>query len=212
MPVPRFADSTRADSMATRMRAIRRHRFLEWMRPRPGMRILDIGGQQSTWTDLDVPCRVTVVNLSGPDRIGPCLWVQGNALRLPFADSSFDVVFSNSVIEHVGDYRQQERFAHEVQRVGSRYWIQAPNRRFPIEPHFLFPWFQYLPVGLRVLVGKHWPFSWSKHFRESQHAIEAHARTIRLPTPEELLCMFPGGMLHRELLYGLTKSITIASR
>jgi hypothetical protein len=211
VPIPKFADSTRADSLATRLRAERRRRFLEWMQPRPGQRLLDVGGQQRTWRDFPVPCHVSVLNLAPPDEPGDCAWVQGDALRMPFADHSFDVVFSNSVIEHVGERAQQRRFADEIQRVGKRYWVQAPNRNFPIEPHFLFPGFQFLPTRLRVIIARYWPFSWDKHFGLSNAAIEESARSIRLPTAAELGELFRGGCIEREVIFGLTKSVTIAT-
>jgi hypothetical protein len=71
------------------------------MGPQPSQRVLDVGGQQSTWRELALPCRVTVLNLNSPDAAGGCDWIRGDALRAPFADGTFDVVFSNSVIEHV---------------------------------------------------------------------------------------------------------------
>jgi len=211
VPIPKFADSTRGDSLATRLRAERRPRVLAWMQPRAGQSILDVGGQQASWRDSPLPCHVAVLNLAAPDAAGSCSWIQGDALRIPFADRTFDVVFSNSVIEHVGNREQQRRFADEVQRVGKRYWVQAPNRHFPIEPHFLFPGFQFLPTSLRVLVSRYWPFSWDRHFGVSEAAIEESARTIRLPTASELADLFPGGIIDREVVFGLTKSVTIAS-
>jgi hypothetical protein len=211
VPIPKFADSTRADSLATRLRAERRRDFLDWMQPRPGQRLLDVGGQQRTWRDFAVPCQVSILNLAAPDGDGHCAWIQGDALNMPFGDNSFDVVFSNSVIEHVGERAQQRRFAQEVQRVGKRYWVQAPNRNFPIEPHFLFPGFQFLPAALRVVIARYWPFSWDKHFGVSSAAIQESARSIRLPTAAELADFFGGGRIHREVVFGLTKSITIAT-
>src|SRR5437762_2025209 len=140
MPVPRFADNTRTDTMASRLRAQRQLLFLDRIAPGPGDRILDVGGSDETWRGLGLPLDVSIVNLAHPqasDSSAP--WVQGDARFLPFPDGSFDVVFSNSVIEHVGGRDEQRRFAEEIQRVGKRYWVQAPNRYFPVEPHFLFP-------------------------------------------------------------------------
>jgi SAM-dependent methyltransferase len=211
VPIPRFADSTRSDSLATRLRAERRRHFLEWVGPNQGVRILDVGGQRRSWRELGLACEVTVLNLAAPDEDGAVAWVRGDALRLPFADQSFDVVFSNSVIEHVGDRAQQSEFAREVRRVGVRYWVQAPNRMFPIEPHFLFPLFQFLPMTLRTLIARYWPFSWDRHFGLSTDAIVESARTIRLPTVREFTEIFPGGVIHREVIGGLTKSMTVAS-
>ena len=60
-----------------------------------------------------------------------------------FKDKSFDAVFSNSVIEHVGTFEDQKMMANEVIRVTNFYFIQTPNLYFPIEPHFLVPFFQF---------------------------------------------------------------------
>ena len=62
-------------------------------------------------------------------------WVQADALSLPFKDSSFDLVFSNAVIEHVGDEIEQMKFVNEHTRVGKNWVFTTPNRLFPIESH-----------------------------------------------------------------------------
>src|SRR5207237_1387080 len=118
---------------------------------------------------------------------------------------------SNSVIEHVGDRPQQRTFAREIQRVGKRYWVQAPNRNFPVEPHFLFPAFQFLPISMRVVVARWWPFSWDKDYGATTASLEHSARTIRLPSARELTEFFHDGVLEREVVFGLTKSLTITS-
>ena len=53
--------------------------------------------------------------------------IQGDATRLPFADGSYEIVYSNSVIEHLGTWENQQAFAREARRVGRRLWIQTPR-------------------------------------------------------------------------------------
>lgn len=79
-----------------------------------------------------------------------------------FRNEEFDVVFSNSVIEHLGEYPQQRRMADEVRRAGKRYFLQTPNRYFPLEPHFFFPFFQFLPVSVRVWLLSRFHLGWHK--------------------------------------------------
>jgi SAM-dependent methyltransferase len=62
-------------------------------------------------------------------------WVQADALSLPFEDSSFDLVFSNAVIEHVGNEIEQIKFVNEHNRVGKNWVLTTLNRLFPIESH-----------------------------------------------------------------------------
>ena len=59
-------------------------------------------------------------------------YVVADGCHLPFADDAFDMAFSNSVIEHVPDH---EAFSRELARVGRSYYVQTPNKWFPIEPH-----------------------------------------------------------------------------
>ncbi|MEO8578366.1 MAG: class I SAM-dependent methyltransferase, partial [Gemmatimonadales bacterium] len=130
----------------------------------------------------------------------------GDARAMPqFAAGSFDVVFSNSVIEHVGSYDQQRAMAAEIRRVGKRYWVQTPNKRFPLEPHFLFPFFQYLPSAVRTQLVNRFDVGWYKRIPDLA-AARAEVDSIQLLTKRKFAALFPGATIHSEKIGGLTKS------
>ena len=135
--------------------------------------------------------------------------VQGDARDLSrFRDREFDVVFSNSVIEHVGDYADQRRMADEIRRIGKRYFLQTPNRHFPIEPHFLFPFFQFLPLCTQVWLVSHLSLGWHRKVIDRQEAVQMVA-SIRLLTRREMQELFPEATLVEEKFGGLTKSFIV---
>jgi hypothetical protein len=77
--------------------------------------------------------------------------VTADACRLPFADKSFDIVFSNAVIEHV-PCAQQRSMASEIMRVGRSWFITTPNFWYPVELHHRIPLFQYFPQSLQRFI------------------------------------------------------------
>ena len=207
-----LADNSSGTSLATRMRRARFVLFLSLLQNLRGhVEILDIGGTQEFWTLMtggdpgDV--RVTLLNIEHqPVTSAKFVSAAGDARDMPeFADKSFDVVFSNSVIEHVGNYADQRRMASEVMRVGRRYFIQTPNKRFPLEPHFLFPFFQYLPDEVRAQMVHRFDVGWYKRIPSLEKA-RAEVRSIQLLTRRRFMDLFPGATLHEEKLLGLTKS------
>jgi hypothetical protein len=199
-------------SIARRLRSRRFAFFLERISdlPRP-VSILDVGGTQDFWERMGFvdpgAARITILNLQAPDSRHPNVrTVAGDACRMDaFAEREFDVVFSNSVIEHVGDDSRQEAMANEVRRVGRRYFVQTPNLYFPIEPHFMFPFFQFLPIALRGWLLQNLRLSWGGRIREREAAREA-ARSVRLLDLSRLRSLFPEARIHRERVLGLTKS------
>ena len=111
----------------------RMHHFVDLFKVNSSTRILDIGGNPYNWLFISKPSDTTLLNLSyNPDHIvkDRFWYVVGNALHLPLKDNGFDIIFSNSVIEHLGDYHNQKKFAKEVLRVGICYYIQTPYRYF----------------------------------------------------------------------------------
>ena len=113
-----------------------------------------------------------------PRAIRPIRYVQGNASELPFEDASFDVVFSNAVIEHVGGVEAQRRFVAEALRVAPRAFITTPNRWFPVEVHTRLPLVHWLPEPLA--------------HRGYELARKPWAKENRLLGPGELEELFPG--------------------
>jgi hypothetical protein len=176
-------------------------------------RVLDIGGTPANWQLISVKPRVFLLNMPRAEEVfgsGAVQWVAADGRQLPFRDGAFDVVFSNSVIEHVGDAESQERFAREAARVGRAYWVQTPNRWFPIEQHLLTPLVHWLPKRWQRAIVRRGTV-WSAMTRPSPDRrdfyIEHFLRDIRLLSARELACLFPGARIIRERFLGMTKSL-----
>ena len=171
----------------------------------PATSVLDIGGREFNWRLMPFMPRVKILNLSiQGTHSGKIEWIIGDARKLPFPDQSFDVVYSNSVIEHLGSFQDQQRFAAECQRVGRSYFVQTPNRHFPVEPHLLTPFVHWLP--------KKWQASLLRNFTVwgwiTRPDLAARARfldTTRMLTRAEFQSLFPEAEIRSEHFLGLTK-------
>jgi hypothetical protein len=178
--------------------------------PKP-LRILDVGGTDTFWKTMDLADRsdlqFTVLNLFPAEQADERFrWIVGDARDLSqFGDGEFDLVFSNSVIEHVGGAADQHRMADEIRRVGQRYFVQTPNRYFPIEPHFLFPGFQFLPERNKVFLLKRFRLGWFPKAKTDEEAL-AYAQEIQLLSRREFSAMFPDARIIYERVAGLVKS------
>jgi len=199
-------------ALSRRFRARRMGRFAREFAITAETRVLDIGGTPECWSLLSAPPRLTLLNTprARADLAGAVSWVAGDGRCLPFRDRSFDIVFSNSVIEHVGDAASQQQFAREVARVGRRYWVQTPNRLFPVEQHLLTPLIHWLPrTWQRSIVPR---FTvWSAIMRVTPDRrdfyLQHYLRDIRLLTFRELRGLFPHARVIRERFCGITKSL-----
>ena len=99
----------------------------------------------------------------------------------------------------------QRRMASEVARVARSYYIQTPSAYFPIEPHFLVPFFHWLPVSLRVRLVQRFALGWYPRLRDRAEA-SAAVNEIRLLRKGEFASLFPDAEIHTERLFGWTKS------
>jgi hypothetical protein len=179
--------------------------------------VLDIGGTPECWGLLAVPPRVVLLNLpqSIEKQAGTEIRVAGDGRMLPFRDGAFDVVFSNSAIEHVGDRESQESFAREAARVGRSYWIQTPNRWFPVEQHLLTPFIHWLPKAWQRAIVPRFNL-WNRLSRVTPDRREFYIlhflRDIRLLGAGEMGDLFPGARIIRERFCGVTKSLIAAKK
>ncbi len=210
-----LADGRRPGSAADRFRQRRFARFRQLVDtlPRP-VRILDVGGTTVFWERLgyagDPTIQVVLLNLmeqaSTFDNITSTV---GDAADLSaFGDDAFDIVVSNSVLEHLPTPALQARMASEVRRVGKRVYLQTPSRYFPLEPHFLFPFFGILPIRVRVFLLQHFDLGWHKRVPDRAEALE-DVRSIRLLTGSEMRRLFPGARFENERVLFFTKSFIV---
>ena len=180
------------------------HALADAMALTPSTTVLDIGGTAGNWSLLDLRPRVTLLNLVAGD-------VHADGTKLPFRDDSFDIAFSNSTIEHVGDLAAQREFAHEVSRISRAYFVQTPNRYFPVEPHYMTPLVQFLPRGLFRRVARNFTV-WGLITRPDAATIDAAVRSIDLITPSRMRALFPDAEIRTERWLGLAKSLIAVRR
>lgn len=207
----RISDSGRPGSLAHRARA---KRWAELSRRFPAlgdMRVLDLGGVPEAWRLAPVrPAQVVTVNLDAKilsaDEPGVTA-VVADACSLPgsLTAERFDLVYSNSLLEHVGGHANRLRLAETVRMMSEQHWIQTPYRYFPLEPHWLFPGFQFLPTRARAEISRHWPFG---HIRSTglTPAVDDVA-WVELLDVTEMRQYFPDSEIWRERVAGLTKSL-----
>ena len=173
---------------------------------------MDVGGTDYFWQHsllLSHPgVRITLLNLHLEKTSHPAIQaVQGEATSMPeFGKDSFDLVFSNSVIEHLYTLENQQKMASEICRVGKRHFIQTPNIYFPIEAHYALPFAQYYPKALLHFILTQTKLSRLKRWSPAEAS--QYQDEIRLITKSEMRALFPGSALLKEKVLGLTKSFT----
>ncbi len=188
------------------------HRFIADFSITPETRVLDIGGTIYNWTLTPVRPKLTLLNMprasepapEGVDRVA------ADGCVLPFPDSAFDVVFSNSVIEHLTTRERQQQFANEVMRVGKRCYVQTPNRWFPVETHLLTPFVHYLPKRWQAPLVRRatvWAFVTGIKGDRRRFYIEHYLKDVRLLDRSEMQALFPQATIVVERFLGFAKSL-----
>ena len=174
--------------------------------------ILDVGGTSYFWKNSALlfhpGLRITLLNLYPVETSHPAIRaVQGDATDMrEFETGSFDLIFSNSVIEHLYTLELQQKMASEILRVGKNYFIQTPNVYFPIEAHYALPFAQYYSKAFLHFVLTQTKLSRMKKWSSAEAS--QYIAEIRLLNAQEMKALFPGASLLKEKVLGLTKSIT----
>lgn len=197
------------DPFSDHARQRRMARFMAVMGLRGGERVLDLGGHARFWDGVPVPLDVTILNLpSAMERrehpsIHRFTLVEGDACNVGFAaDMSYDIAFSNSVIEHVGGPARQRAMAHEIRRLAPRYWVQTPSVWFPVEAHTFMPFWWFYPPPLKAVFVRRW----RRSLPEWCEMVEGTTVLAR----RDLAAMFPDAQLWTERFAGFPKSYVAA--
>lgn len=175
--------------------------------------ILDIGGRASYWEQVgldflrDHNASVTLLNLHATELSGPFQTVVGDACRMDFPDGTFDLVHSNSVIEHVETWANMKAFAAETRRVGKNYFVQTPYFWFPVDPHYYaVPMFHWLPRPIRAMLLRAFPLAASGR-APSVDASFQFADAARLLCGKQFRFLFPDAKHSFEWFAGIPKSM-----
>lgn len=176
------------------------------------IRILDVGGASYFWKDQELVksgrLQITLLNLEEEKNLPFGIKsMKGSATDLSmFDENAFDLVFSNSVIEHLYTWENQQKMASECQRLCGKFYIQTPNKHFFIEAHYAIPFAQYLPKKLTYFILTKTKLSRLRKWdpRDAQQYLDE----IRLINYAEMKQLFPGANIYKEKMLGMTKSFT----
>lgn len=172
--------------------------FLRLVKPLPSNRLLDVGGYPGFWTLHPHPIkRIDTLNVhevpweTNTDASAHNIrTLVGDGCALSMSDDSYEIGYSNSVIEHVGTWERQQQFASELRRVAKKLWVQTPAYECPIEPHYMAPFIHYLPRSFQKKTLR-WCTVWGWIEHPSRAEIDSVVNTTRLLRKSEMHQLFP---------------------
>jgi hypothetical protein len=210
--------TTSIDSIHTKVTSQLRQRRFEFFAQllhgvqRP-FKVLDCGGTVDFWQAngadlLRQNCEITIVNLFECSEVPENFrWFIGDVRDLSrFGNKEFDVVFSNAVINLMPSWEDQVRMSSEVKRVGKRYFVQSPNRFFPVDWRTLVPFFHLLSPQVQAWCFRHFKVGVYSRVPDPEKAFHLATR-VRDLSVTQMQVLFPGSKLFRERYCGFTKSI-----
>lgn len=172
--------------------------------------IVDLGGATYQWDRLKYNSKINILNLVAARDVEDCPpnynFVVGDALDTKYEDKSFELAFSNSLIEHVGGWEEQKRFAREIQRIGKRIYCQTPNKYFFVEPHLIAPFIHFLPRSLQSYFLVRYATLWGLIAKPGRDEVEELLSSIRLLNKKEMVELFPDCEILTERFLFMPKS------
>jgi hypothetical protein len=192
------------------------NRFLRIMRPLSGARVLDVGGLPSLngapgfWKDYTKTFKVTLLNLPGSFEKFSASELEGYELIEADACNcrliqSYDIIFSNALIEHVGNFHRQKLLAAFIRRAGHNHWVQTPSPFFPLEPHCDVPFWWFIPLAQRKRIISAW-------YRGKHPFLARQMLSTRPLWTKQLRELFPESRLTVEHCLGFPKSQIVYKR
>ncbi len=187
----------------------RTEKFVRLMAPRDGLRVLDLGGQPEIWDGVGARLNITILNLPGIANSQhrshhQISYVEGDACNMPeYQSGDFDLVFSNSVIEHVGSTEKRTMFAREVRRLNAPFWVQTPYKYYPIEAHCGMPFWWLYP--------KSWRDYFLNRWRRQLPAWTDMVEGTDIVSVQEIKSLFPTATVFKEWLI-FPKSVVAYSK
>ena len=181
---------------------------------KPPIQILDVGGTMDYWRCVgysffkEFEC--TLLNIEKElDLDTGFQFTFGDACDLSrYDDMEFDLVLSNSVINLVGSFEEQRKMANEIRRVGKRYFVQAPNRFFPLDWRTLIPLFHFLPKKTQAWLFRQMRVGLYRRIKDYESSIKRATR-VRDLSRREFLELFPEAKIKSEKVFGFSKSFIV---
>jgi hypothetical protein len=207
-----------ARHLTRRFRARRYRDFATLFPPSRFHTIIDLGGSAELWELMDYPADITLLNidkqwLNCPEsNCRTYTTVIGDARRTDYRNGSFDLAFSNSVIEHVGGEHDAADFAREMQRIGNSYYCQTPNKWFPVEPHLGTLFLHWVPSLLENYFMFRYCTLWGLMHKPDRKTAKLVVKDARLLTKREMKKLFPEAEIITERFLLLPKSYIAVRR
>ena len=180
-------------------------KFLDLCKPQLTDTMLDVGGTIDFWSGENQVCnKIDVLNIRHIETSSNISnnakqidLVVGDGRCLPYNNNSYNIVFSNSVIEHVGSWEDQVNFAQECSRVGKKIWIQTPAKSFFIEPHYMTIFIHWLPKKMQKNLIRYFSV-WGLLCKPAPESVCAIVDEIRLISSDEMRILFPDCKILKE--------------
>ncbi len=193
--------------------------FYDLIKPDENTKILDIGAEINPSGDRGLQLiddykwksKLSATNLSSEHiekikNIYPEIDAEvGDACNLPYPDKSFDVVYCNAVIEHVGNPEKQRKMASEIMRVSKSWFVTTPNRWYPFEFHLRLPLVTWLPWHGYKWCGK----IISYNHVHKRYVTGADKSNLYLMSASDLKKCFPGSKIIKSKITFMAESLIV---